>query len=80
MNSICFTITCAIGVRLARPIEVNCSGVGVRSAEKSSSTRIYIVIPSDYPGVQEGDPVQSGIFLRNLVKRIRAWRTSGLSK
>jgi len=40
MNSICFTITRAIGFRASQPIRLNCSGVGVRSADYLWSTVI----------------------------------------
>ncbi len=59
MNSICFTITCAMGLRDEHPMALNCSGVGDTdpASGESARHRDHIRIPRDHPCVQERIPV-----------------------
>ena len=80
MKSICFTITCASGPSSARPIAANCSGVGVRLAEKWCKTVIDVRITRHDPGVQIRIPMDWRFGAQSLVKRIRIREDLGIEE
>ncbi len=80
-NSICRTMTAAIGAELAHARAPSSrSGVGVRAARKRCSTVITSAIAGDHPGVQVRIPVDRILLAQPAIQRIGVGQDLGVEQ